>query len=136
MNRVISLVIAVVMMGPLGSCAANPPTNACPPAATLTDKAAWELGIAAYNARQEGETVIVTASGQNRSGGFKVQLAREPMKLFPPKFALYQKRPEGMATQAITPFTVCVSFKAPQSLDAITVRDSKGEHRVSVEPAR
>ncbi len=125
------------MAGSFSSCAADRPgTNACPPASTLADKTGWELGVATYRARQEGDNVTITATGQNRTGGFKVQLAREPMKIFPPKFALYQKRPEGMATQAITPFTVCVTFKATQNVGTVMVRDSKGEHRVPVESAR
>jgi subtilisin family serine protease len=111
-------------------------TNACPPANTLATNSGWELAAASYSAQQAGDTVTVTATGQNRTGGFKVQLAREPMKIFPPKFALYQKRPDGMATQAITPFTVCVAFKATQNVSAVTVRDSKGEHRVPVESVR
>ena len=135
MHHTVLLLMGAFTMSALTSCAAERPTNSCPPASTLVDKTNWELGAATYRARQEGDSVTVTATGQNRTGGFKVQLAREPMKIFPPKFALYQKRPEGMATQAITPFSVCVSFKASQSVGAVTVRDSKGEHRVPVEAA-
>jgi len=121
----------------LTACAADRVvTNACPPANTLPANSGWELAAASYSALQAGDTVTVTATGQNRTGGFKVQFAREPMKIFPPKFAFYQKPPKGLATQAITPFTVCVSFKAMQSMGAIAVRDSKGEHRVAVETAR
>ena len=133
----VSLLAGLALISHLSACAAERVvTNACPPANTLPGNGGWELVAASYSARQEGDLVTVTATGQNRTGGFKVQLAREPVKIFPPKFALYQKRPNGMATQAITPFTVCVSFKAAQKLDAISVRDSKGEHRVSVESAR
>lgn len=136
-NRVISLTVGALILGSFSSCAADHPgTNACPPASTLIDKRGWELGAATYRARQEGDSVTISATGQNRTGGFQVQLAREPMKIFPPKLALYQKRPEGMAAQAITPFKVCAIFKATRSLDAVTVRDSKGEHRVAVESAQ
>jgi hypothetical protein len=137
MNHIISVTVGALIIGPFSSCAADRVvTNACPPASTLIEKTGWELGTATYRARQEGATVTITATGQNRTGGFKVQLAREPMKIFPPKFAFYQKPPEGMTTQAITPFTVCVSFKATQNLGAITIRDSKGGHRVTVESLR
>src|SRR5687767_1869534 len=70
-------------------------TNDCPAASTLPNKTGWELGVANYVARQKGETVTVTATGENPTAGFKVQLAREPMKIFPPKFALYRKPPDG-----------------------------------------
>ena len=137
MNHIVLAAVGVLIVGSFNSCAAaGVTTNACPAASTLIDKTGWEPGTAAYRARQEGDSVTITATGQSRTGGFRVQLAREPMKIFPPKFAFYQKPPEGMATQAITPFTVCVSFKATQKLDAISVRDRKGEHRVSVESAR
>jgi hypothetical protein len=137
MQRIIVLAAGAMMVGALSSRAADrSATDACPPAATLGDKTGWEPGVSTYLARQEGDIITITATGQNRTGGFKVQFAREPVKIFPPKLALYQKRPEGMATQAITPFTVCVTFKATQSVGAVTVRDSKGEHRVPVESAR
>ena len=135
MRHAFLLLMWILMVCALTACAAERQTNSCPPALTLGDKTDWEMGTAAYRARQEGGMVTITANGRNRSGGFKVQLAREPMKIFPPKFALYQKRPEGMATQAITPFTLCVSFKASQGVGAVMVRDNNGEHRVPVETA-
>jgi len=111
-------------------------TNDCPPASTLPNKTGWELGAANYTARQEGETVTVTATGETPTAGFKVQLAREPMKIFPPKFAVYRKPPDGFAAQVITPFTVCIAFKSRQPVSAVSVRDSRGEHRVKVESLR
>ena len=125
-----------------GCCLLLPPktiaqsTNACPPVATLPDKAGWETAAATYTARQDGNAVIVTATGENPTAGFKVQLAREAVKIFPPKLALYRKPPGGIAAQVITPFTVCATFKAGQHVAAVTVRDSKGEHRVTVESPR
>lgn len=111
-------------------------TNDCPPAATLPNKAGWELGAANYTARQKGETVTVTATGENPTAGFKIELAREAVKIFPPRLALYRKRPDGFAAQVITPFTVCIAFKSRQPVSAVTVRDSRGEHRVNVTPVR
>jgi subtilisin family serine protease len=126
----------IALAASMAAAADTVTTNACPPLTTLAASNGWELATATYTARQDGDSVTVTATGQNRTGGFKTQLAREPVKSFPPKLALYQKRPAGMATQAITPFTVCATFKATQKIDAVTVRDSKGEHHVPVEPAR
>jgi hypothetical protein len=111
-------------------------TNDCPPAATLPNKTGWELGAANYTAQQEGEIVTVTATGENSTAGFKVQFAREAVKSFPPRLALQRKPPDGIVAQVITPFTVCVTFKSRQPIPAVTVRDSKGEHRVKVESSR
>jgi hypothetical protein len=111
-------------------------TNDCPPASTLPNKVGWELATASYTARQDGETVTVTATGENSTAAFKVQLAREPMKIFPPKLAFYRKPPDGFAAQVITPFTVCIAFQSRQPVSAVTVRDSRGEHRIQVMSSR
>jgi hypothetical protein len=96
------------------------------------DTTGWELGMAQYSARREGNTITVNAAGQNSTAGYQILLAREPMKNFPPQFALYRKRPSGMAAQVITPFSVCTAFKAGTPVNFVTVRDSKGSHQVEV----
>ena len=111
-------------------------TNDCPEALTLRARTGWELAGANYSAQQEGETVTVTATGDNPTAGFKVQFARDPVKIFPPRLVLYRRPPDGPAAQVITPFTVCVAFKSRQPVSTITVRDNKGEHRIKVEPVR
>ena len=134
MKRFISIIASAGVMSTLISCAADStPTNSCPPAATLLDKTGWELGAGEYRVRRDGNNVIVSATGQSSTAGVQVQLAREPMKIFPPQFALHRKRPAGFAAQVITPFSVCTSFKANTPVDFVIVRDSKGEHRVRVE---
>jgi hypothetical protein len=133
MKRIVSSVVGISIMGALVSCAAeSASTNNCPPAAPLMDTTGWDLGMAQYSARREGNTITVSANGQNSTAGYQVQLAREPMKNFPPQFALYRKRPAGMAAQVITPFSVCTTFKAGTPVDFVTVRDSKGSHQVEV----
>jgi hypothetical protein len=97
------------------------------------DKTGWELGTAEFRARRQGNTVTVSATGQNSTAGYQVQLAREPMKIFPPQFALHRKRPGGFAAQVITPFNVCTTFKASTPVETVIIRDSKGEHRVRVQ---
>lgn len=134
MKTILSAVLASVVVTTFVSCAADTaPTNACPPAATLMDKTGWELATGEFRAHRSGNTVTISAVGQNNTAGYQVQLAREPMKIFPPQFALHRKRPAGFAAQVITPFSVCTSFKANTPVEFVTVRDSKGEHRVRVE---
>jgi hypothetical protein len=139
------LFAAIIRHGPLILCGCfflfpmttiGQSTNACPALATLSNKAGWEAGAATYTARQEGDDVFVSATGANPTAAFKTQLAREPEKIFPPRLALYRKPPDGIAAQVITPFTVCATFKASRRVSAVTVRDSKGEHRVPVESPR
>jgi hypothetical protein len=117
------------------AAAADTNTN-CPPVGTLKESAGWELGAGSYHARREGEQIFVTATGQHPTAGYAVQLVRHPMKRFPPVFMLYHTTPEGNVAQVITPFSVCASFRAGQPVEAITVRDSQGEHRVAVENGR
>lgn len=111
-------------------------TNNCPEASTLQDKTGWELATGKYAARQDGETVTVTAAGENSTAGFQVQLARDPVKIFPPRFTLYRKPPEGFSAQVITRFAVCVAFKSRQPVSIVTVNDKTGAHRIKVEPAQ
>jgi hypothetical protein len=126
------LVIAVLFA--LSSIAADKgAAESCPPATVLTDKDGWQAGVATYTARQEKGVVTVTATGSNPTAAYQVQLAREPMKIFPPKFAFYRKPPGGIVAQVITPFSVCATFKADARVEVISVRDAKGEHRVSVD---
>jgi len=134
LNRMLACVVAVVGTAAFTSCAADATrSNACPPAVTLLDPKGWEPGAATYRARQDGDAVTITATGENRTAGYRMQLAQQPMKIFPPKFVLYRQPPEGIAAQVITPFTVCVSFKANSRVDFISVRDNRGEQRVRVE---
>ena len=133
MKRLLSMMGCIAMMSALVSCAADAAsTTNCPPAAPLMDQTGWEPGVAQYSARREGNTITVSARGQNSTAGYQVQLAREPMKNFPPQFALYRKRPAGITAQVITPFSVCTTFKAGTPVDFVTVRDSKGSHQVEV----
>src|SRR5215207_2029226 len=125
MKRILSSIVAGVVMSTFISCAADSaPANACPPAAPLMDKTGWDLGTGEYRVRREGNTLTVSASGQNSTAGYQVQLAREPMKIFPPQFALQRKRPTGFAAQVITPFSVCTTFKSSTPIDFVIVRDS------------
>jgi hypothetical protein len=114
-------------------CAADE-TNRCPPVTTLNEPKGWQTGKASFRAERHGEEIRVTATGEVPTTGYQVRLVREPAKIFPPRFVIYVKRPEGMAAQVITPFTVCASFRSRQAVERITVRDSSGAKQVDVRP--
>ena len=119
--------------------AEEPPAalHACPPAEVLVDKAGWELvPQAVYAVSQTPGDVLVKAFGENPTAGYEVRLALSPEKIYPPQYLLYRKKPEGMAAEVITPFEICVSFKADRKIDFITITDAAGQHRVKVDQAR
>ena len=130
-------VLAAILLGNVFvSCAAEPArTNACPAATSLTDARGWELGEGSFRAHQEGNVVTITATGENPTAAYQTVLAMQPIRISPPKFALYRKRPSAFAAQVITPFAVCATFQSSEKLKFIAVRDSSGEQRVLVEQA-
>ena len=92
-----------------------------------------EFGDVKYLAKWADGKVNLTASGKHNTGGFQVSLKQSPAEIFPPQFTLVHKRPDGIVTQAITPFTATASFAAAEKPKAVTVTDARGRHSVAVE---
>jgi hypothetical protein len=92
-----------------------------------------EMGDVKYAAQWAVGKVTLTARGSHNTGGYEVSLREHRIEIFPPQFSLVHKRPTGIVTQAITPFTASTSFVAAQKPKAVTVHDAKGAHSVPVE---
>ncbi len=92
-----------------------------------------ETGDVKYSAKWAEGKVTLTASGKHNTGGYQVSLKQSPAEIFPPQFTLVHKRPEGIVTQAITPFTVMASIAAVEKPKVVTVTDARGRHSVAVE---
>jgi hypothetical protein len=96
--------------------------------------AGWELAPSAtYTARQSAGTVTIKATGQHNTGGYQMKLVESPLRIYPPQWMLAQKAPDGIVTQAITPFDVSASFKADEPVKSLRVSDAAGQHDVNVE---
>jgi hypothetical protein len=91
-----------------------------------------EAGDVKYSAKWAEGKVTLNASGKHNTGGYQVSLKESPAEIFPPQFTLVHKRPEGIVTQAITPFTVTASFAAAEKPKAVTVTDARGRQSVAV----
>lgn len=113
---------------------AGPQHEDCPVAGTPEpgEIENWHKGRASYSARQVGDQVHVMARGQHRTGGYQVMLAMQMVRIYPPRFTFYVNPPEEMATQAITPFRVCVRFTASEPVERVIVTDAAGDHEVPV----
>ena len=92
-----------------------------------------ELGDVKYSAKWAEGKVTLTASGKHNTGGYQVSLKQSPAEVFPPQFTLVHKRPDGIVTQAITPFTVTATFAAAEKPKTVMVTDARGRHSVAVE---
>ena len=92
-----------------------------------------EMGNVKYVARWGAGKVTLTAKGTHLTGGFEVEFRQKQIEIFPPQFHLVHKRPSGIVTQAITPFTVSTSFAAAAKPKVVTVEDARGEQQVPVE---
>ena len=88
--------------------------------------------IAKYRAEHKDKKLIVFAEGSNNSGGWKNELTVLPIEIYPPQFKFTQTRPDGIAIQVITPFSVHKSVDAVAPIESVTVVDSAGRHKVMV----
>ena len=91
---------------------------------------------AEYTASQTPGEVIITARGSHPTGGYQTKLVQSPLRIWPPQYLLAMKKPDGPATQAITPFEVTASFKATDPIKVVVVTDGAGKHDVKVDQAR
>ena len=98
--------------------------------------AGWKLGDGTLSARQVGDVVTVTASGNHSSGGWQARLDPLPQEIHPPIFVLGVKPPDGPSIQVITPFTVRAEFKSGSPVKSVTVNTAKGAVQVAVEQAK
>lgn len=92
-----------------------------------------EKGDVKYAAKWEGGKVTLTAKGTHNTGGYEVSFRQSKEEIFPPQFSLVHKRPDGFATQAITPFSVSTSFPAGGKPEIVIVNDARGVQRVKVD---
>ena len=91
-----------------------------------------ELGYGEYSAEQEEGVVIVHATGDTPSAGYRVWLEKSMIDVFPPEFTLYFEPPGGLAADMMTPFIVHVSFPAEETVQHVVVHDADGKHEVPV----
>lgn len=91
-----------------------------------------ELSQATYTALRAGAKVMLRATGQHPTAGFKTYFEQLPIRIHPPQFRLLHVRPAGMAATVMTDFSVETSFEAPNPVKAVIVHDAKGKHVVPV----
>lgn len=94
-----------------------------------------EPGYGRYTAEQSGGEVIIQATGETPTPGYTVRLEQSMLDVFPPEFVLVWTPPGGLVADVLTPFSVSASFSADDAIEAVTVRDADGDHRVPVEQA-
>lgn len=92
-----------------------------------------EDGAVKYRAKWAGKKVVLTASGTHRTGGYTVSFEESMLRIFPPQFSLVHKKPDGIVTQAITPFKAETSFAATEKPQSVVVHDARGKQTVPVE---
>ena len=88
--------------------------------------------IAKYRAELKDKKLTVFAEGTNNSGGWKNELTVLPIEIYPPQFKFTQTRPDGIAIQVISPFSVHKTVDAGTRIESVTVSDSAGKHKVMV----
>jgi hypothetical protein len=99
--------------------------------------AGWEIAPRAdYTARQAAGQVTITARGENPTGGYEVRLIQSPLRIWPPQWILAHQKPDGPATQAITPFQTSASFKSDRPVASVIVSDASGRQTVNVGQAQ
>ncbi|HEY0143616.1 MAG TPA: hypothetical protein VGF48_22185 [Thermoanaerobaculia bacterium] len=95
-----------------------------------SDGAREDLGRANYFALRIGRIVKLFAFGANPSGGWTNYFELSPIQIYPPQF-LFFSVPPGFGPDVITPFLVDTTVRG-EDIDALTVWDADGAHRVQV----
>lgn len=75
-----------------------------------------------FNAYQTGDTVMIFATGTNRTGGYATSLSAIDTRGHDVKLALCNIAPQGFCTQAITPFSLNAAIHADCALSTIDIR--------------
>ena len=91
-----------------------------------------ENGDVKYSATWTKGTLTLAASGEHNTAGYKVRFEQSMLRIYPPQYILKHEKPDGVAAQAITPFSVQTTFKADEKPVEITVHDAKGKQQVPV----
>jgi len=86
-----------------------------------------------YRAYQSNEIVTIVSYGLHPSSGYSVSLELSPIDIYPPQHTLVHREPTGPAATVVTPFVVSASFKAPEIVKEVEVRDGKGIRKITVE---
>lgn len=92
-----------------------------------------ELGIGDYTAELVNGVVIIHATGETPTSGYRIWLQQMQSDVFPPEYRLYWEAPGGIAADVMTPFQVHVSFSAQEEVSRVTVHDADGAHEISVD---
>jgi hypothetical protein len=112
-------------------------TTTAPATQILGVDPGWEFAPQAhYTATQSNGQVVLKATGEHPTAGYAIKLAQSPLRIWPPRYMLVQRKPDGMVAQVITPFEVRASFKSADQVTQLHVSDAAGEHVVNVEQAQ
>lgn len=104
----------------------------CPEIEGMMQPDGFDLAEASFRAEQSGEWITIIASGENPTPGWTMKLARNLTREYPPSFALYRKRPDGIVAQVITPFELCGKFRSEEKLQKIRIRSAAGWIEVTI----
>lgn len=75
-----------------------------------------------FNAYQSGDTVMIFATGTNRTGGYATSLSALDTRGRDVSLKLCNIAPEGICTQVITPFSLNAAIHADCILSTIDIR--------------
>src|SRR5687768_17300136 len=108
MTRSLSYPVLIISLLAAGWTAGNDAPPALPRAQkVLGVPDGWELvKKAEYTASQAPADVTIVARGEHTTGGFETKLVQSPLRIWPPQYLLVCKKPDGPATQVISPFEV------------------------------
>ena len=86
-----------------------------------------------YEARfARHNSILVTATGDNRTGGWHTYFEIEPTFAPPVRLEFVNCPPEGNANDLITPFAIHIGLKAINGQKTVTIDDAGGSHHVTI----
>jgi hypothetical protein len=91
------------------------------------------LGRASYSAYRQYGVLYIVAEGTKPNLQTKIVIEEQPIRIFPPQFALFFETP-GIMSPMEMPFLVEKAFPAyPFSAKTVTILDAAGDHILSIE---
>lgn len=88
-----------------------------------------------YKARhtdKHSSSILITAAGKNRTGGWRTHFEIEPTFAPPLRLRFVNCPPPGVANDLITPFEVHISITSIPHQKEVTIDDTEGSHKVKI----
>lgn len=91
-----------------------------------------EMCSGTYRAEQFPDRVVIYATGDHETTGYRVSFERIGVTVFPPQFSFMHEMAAGVRVSSRTPFEEQISFRTERKVESVVIYDVRGRHEVEV----